>query len=406
MHTQEKTHTGFGTLTISPGLLHRITGLGYTVPTPIQHRSIPLLIQGKDLMGIAQTGTGKTLAFAVPVIQRIAHLKCRALVMVPTRELALQVNETFEKVGKGAGLRTAVLIGGADIRHQIRSLSSNPHVIIGTPGRINDLLTRKSLKLSEVKILVLDEADRMLDMGFAPQIKRIMEVVPSDRQTMLFSATMPPEIHKIASAYLSGPEHVEVARAGTLAHGIEQEVQVVAVGTRVEELERALKKNPGTALVFVRTKHAAKKLSFELRHRGFHAAEIHANRSLSQRRAALDGFKSGRYQVLVATDIAARGIDVSDIGMVINFDLPESPEDYVHRIGRTGRAGKSGKALSFALPNQRHLVAAIERLVNTSIKLTGVEFSRHEKPASSRGGHFSSKKRGAPHRRFYRTSSR
>lgn len=374
----------FRTLPIAPKLLARIDTLGYTVPTPIQLDSIPPLINGRDLIGIAQTGTGKTLAFAVPVIQRIAQLRCTALVLLPTRELALQVNEVFEKIGKGVGLKTSVLIGGADISRQIKSLRTNPHVVIGTPGRIIDHLTRKSLRLSTVKMLVLDEADLMLDMGFAPQIKRILESVPTERQTMLFSATMPPAIQKIAENYMCDPLRVEVARSGTLADHIEQEVRYVSNDRKFTELETTLKENSGTAIVFVRTKHSAKKVSYALRSNGFSATEIHSNRSLAQRRAALDGFKSGKHKVLVATDIAARGIDVSGIGRVINFDLPESPEDYVHRIGRTGRAGKSGQAISFATPSQRQLVRRIEKLtgsvIDPSLADYPVERTAHTRP--------------------------
>ncbi len=372
MHTQQQAAgAGFHSLTIAPTLLERITHLGYTTPTPIQHQSIPLLIEGKDLLGIAQTGTGKTLAFAVPVIQRIAKLKCRGLVIVPTRELALQVNETFEKVGKSMGLKTAVLIGGADIRRQIKTLQMNPHVVIGTPGRIIDLLDRKSLRLENVKVLVLDEADLMLDMGFEPQIKRILEVVPKDRQTMLFSATMPSAIHSIAAKYMTLPSRVEVAQSGTLAERIEHEMRSVSTHSKTDELKQVLKDYDGTTIVFVRTKHTAKKLAYTLQQSGFKAAEIHSNRSLAQRRAALDGFKSGKFRILVATDIAARGIDVIGVGMVINYDLPENPEDYVHRIGRTGRAGKAGHALSFVAPGQYGLVKQIERITRTSLPITG-----------------------------------
>ena len=379
MHTQQQAAgAGFHSLTIAPTLLERITHLGYTTPTPIQHQSIPLLIEGKDLLGIAQTGTGKTLAFAVPVIQRIAKLKCRGLVIAPTRELALQINETFEKVGKSMGLKTAVLIGGADIRRQIKTLQMNPHVIIGTPGRIIDHLERKSVRMENVKVLVLDEADLMLDMGFEPQIKRILEVVPKDRQTMLFSATMPSAIHSIAAKYMTLPSRVEVARSGTLAEKIEQEVKYVSAHSKTDELKEGLKGCEGTTLVFVRTKHTAKKLAYTLQLAGFKAAEIHSNRSLAQRRAALDGFKAGKYHILVATDIAARGIDVIGIGTVLNYDLPENPEDYVHRIGRTGRAGKAGYALSFAVLSQRGLVKQIEKLTHTTITVTGKPLTEHE----------------------------
>ncbi|MEK7648652.1 MAG: DEAD/DEAH box helicase [Patescibacteria group bacterium] len=371
MHTQQQSGGGFHSLTIAPTLLERITHLGYTTPTPIQHKSIPPLIEGKDVLGIAQTGTGKTLAFAVPMIQRIAKQKCRGLVIVPTRELALQVNETFEKVGKSIGLRTAVLIGGADIKRQIKTLQANPHVIVGTPGRINDHLERKSVHMEKVKILVLDEADLMLDMGFEPQIKRILEVVPKDRQTMLFSATMPPAIHTIASRYMSSPLRIEVAKSGTLAEKIQHELRYVSQTLKVEELKKVLHGASGTTIVFVRTKHTAKKLAYALQLAGIKAAEIHSNRSLAQRRAALDGFKSGKYHVLVATDIAARGIDVIGVSMVLNFDLPENPEDYVHRIGRTGRAGMAGHALSFVAPGQQGLVKQIERVTRTSLPIAG-----------------------------------
>lgn len=372
MHTPHTgVDVGFHTLTIAPTLLQRITHLGYTTPTPIQHKSIPLLIEGKDLLGIAQTGTGKTLAFAVPVIQRIAQLKCRGLVIVPTRELALQVNETFEKVGKSAGLRTTVLIGGADIKKQIKALQLNPHVIVGTPGRIIDHLDRKSVRMENVKLLVLDEADLMLDMGFEPQIKRILESVPKERQTMLFSATMPSTIHAIASKYMLAPCRVEVAQSGTLAERIQHELRFVPQASKIDELKTTLKEFDGTTIVFVRTKHTAKKLAYVLQVSGFKAAEIHSNRSLTQRRAALDGFKSGKYRILVATDIAARGIDVIGVGMVMNYDLPEKAEDYVHRIGRTGRAGKTGYALSFVVPGQQGLVKQIERVTRTSLPIAG-----------------------------------
>lgn len=379
MHTSfQVAEAGFPSLTIAPTLLRRIACLGYTTPTPIQHQSIPLLIEGKDVLGVAQTGSGKTLAFAVPLIQRIARTKCRGLVIVPTRELALQVNETFEKVGKEIGLKTAVLIGGADIRRQIRTLQLNPHVIVGTPGRIIDHLDRKSVRLENVKVLVLDEADLMLDMGFEPQIKRILESVPKNRQTMLFSATMPNSIRTIASKYMIAPLRIEAAQSGTLAPRMEQEVRYVSLQSKMDELKAELKKNDDTKIVFVRTKHTAKKLAYSLHLSGFKVTEIHSNRSLPQRRAALDGFKKGIYRVLVATDIAARGIDVVGVGMVINYDLPGSPEDYVHRVGRTGRAGHAGHALSFATHDQQKMIRNIESLTRTTIASTGVPLSDRE----------------------------
>ncbi|MBI2645075.1 DEAD/DEAH box helicase [Candidatus Uhrbacteria bacterium] len=374
-HTLKESDMGFKNLTIAPKLLDIIQHIGYTTPTPIQERAIPSLIKGKDLLGIAQTGTGKTLAYAVPVIQRLATEKGQSLILVPTRELALQVNESFEKIGRKIGLKTAVLIGGADIQRQIRMLKNNPHVIVGTPGRINDHIERKTLQLDAVKILVLDEADLMLDMGFAPQISRIIACVPKERQTMLFSATMPQEILRLAKTYMAEPVYVEVARSGTVAEGIEQEILYVEANTKMGALNHILKEHDGTVIVFIRTKHSAKRVCYALRDQHQSAVEIHSNRSLAQRRAALDGFKFGKNRILVATDIAARGIDVSGVGLIINYDLPENPEDYVHRIGRTGRAGKTGRAISLAAYNQKQLVERIEKLINTSIRVV------NERPA-------------------------
>jgi len=352
---------GFYGLGIAPKLLEVLDRNRYTIPTPIQHQSIPIAIEGKDVIGIAQTGTGKTLAFGIPMIQRLAQVKGRGLVILPTRELALQVEEAFHTIGKGIGLRTACLIGGASMDRQKQMLRAKPHIIIATPGRLIDHLDQRILKLDDVKILVLDEADRMLDMGFAPQIKRILQSVPADRQTMLFSATMPQEIVRIASGYMKLPVRVEIARQGTLADNITQELFVVAKEDKMRLLEKILTEIHGSVLVFSRTKHGAKRIAVGVRAMGHNAAEIHANRSLSQRREALDGFKNGKYRVLVATDIAARGIDVTGIELVVNFDLPDNPDDYVHRIGRTGRAGREGHAISFATPDQGRDVREIEK---------------------------------------------
>ena len=353
---------GFYGLGIAPKLLEILDKQKYKIPTPIQLKSIPIALEGKDLMGIAQTGTGKTLAFGVPVIQRIAKLKGRALIILPTRELALQVDETFKKLGHSISLRTVVMIGGASMNNQIRDLKKNPHILIATPGRLIDHLEQHTLRLDDVNVLVLDEADRMLDMGFAPQIKRILQQLPKERQTMLFSATMPGEIMALANSYMKLPVRVEIARAGTMAEKVSQELFIVKKEDKLRLLEKLLTENHGTMLVFSRTKHGAKKIAAAVRHMGHRAAEIHSNRSLAQRREALDGFKNGVYRVLVATDIAARGIDVKDIELVLNFDLPDQPDDYVHRIGRTGRAGMPGHAISFATPDQKNDVRDIERL--------------------------------------------
>jgi ATP-dependent RNA helicase RhlE len=358
---------GFYGLNIAPKLLDALLKLGFKAPTPIQRKAIPSAIDGKDIIGVAQTGTGKTLAFGLPMIQRIARTGGRGLVVLPTRELAIQVDETFGKVGRQFGLRTAVVIGGTSIVPQKRALAADPHVIIGTPGRIIDHLEQRTIDLSKVSVLVLDEADRMLDMGFMPQIKRILLAVPKVRQTMLFSATMPEDIVRIASSHMQMPVRVEIARPGTTAERVEHELFVVKKEQKNRLLEKLLGDYHGSVLVFSRTKHGAHRITRAVKAMGHGAAEIHSDRSLAQRRDALEGFKSGKYRVLVATDIAARGIDVSGIELVLNYDVPVNPEDYVHRIGRTGRAGMAGRAISFAMPDQGDIVRGIERL--TSIHL-------------------------------------
>jgi ATP-dependent RNA helicase RhlE len=363
---QEASFEGLG---IAPKLLEILNKNNFVKPTPIQFQSIPVGIEGKDVMGIAQTGTGKTMAFGIPMIQRLAINKGRGLVILPTRELALQVDESLQKIGKSVGLKTAVLIGGESMQKQLRALRQNPHIVIGTPGRLNDHLEQRTLDLTQVNILVLDEADRMLDMGFEPQIKRILAKLQGPRQTMLFSATMPDAIVNIATKYMSLPLRIEVAPAGTTAKDVSQEVFFVAKDKKISLLEKVLAEHKGSILIFTRTKFAARKIAHSVRNMGHTASEIHSNRSLSQRKEALEGFKLGRYRVLAATDIAARGIDVTGIELVINFDLPENPEDYVHRIGRTGRAGLTGKAISFAYPDQKYDVRTIERLIRTTLKI-------------------------------------
>jgi len=371
----EETEMTFGGLGIAPKLLDAVWGLGFRIPTSIQHKAIPVAIAGKDVIGIAQTGTGKTLAFGIPMVQQIlTNKKGKGLVILPTRELALQVEESIQKIGRAFGLKTVVLIGGASTYNQVRSLRSNPHVVIGTPGRINDLIQQRVLSLHDVSILVLDEADRMFDMGFAPQIKKILQVVPRDRQTMLFSATMPDNIVKIASNHMKLPVRVEIARPGTTAENVEHELFVVRKDQKMRLLKKLLQDYKGSVLIFLRIKHNARKICNELRYIGISAAEIHSNRTLGQRKEALEGFKLGRYRVLVATDIASRGIDVKGIELVINFDLPENPEDYVHRIGRTGRAGMEGKAISFCLPDQGSKVREIEKLASLYLPISKLPF--------------------------------
>jgi ATP-dependent RNA helicase RhlE len=361
---------GFAALGIIPQILKILTDRKFTVPTPIQQQSIPSAIEGKDIVGIAQTGTGKTFAFGIPMLQRLAPGKGRGLIVVPTRELAYQVDDALRIFAPSLGIRTAVLIGGFSMQRQREMIRNNPRIVIATPGRLNDHLEHKTITLREVSVLVLDEADRMLDMGFRPQIEKILHHVPRERQTMLFSATMPPEIMRLAHAQMKLPIRIEVAPAGTTVAAVQQELFIIEKADKLALLESLLKEHPGTALVFSRTKHGAKKITRTLRTMGFTAAEIHANRSLNQRREALEGFKSGRYRVLVATDIAARGIDVVGIGVVINFDLPDDPNDYVHRIGRTARAGREGRAISLATPDQKQGIRDIERLIRSTLKRT------------------------------------
>jgi ATP-dependent RNA helicase RhlE len=362
--------TVFSDLGLSPKLLTVINHLKITHPTPIQHKAIPVAIQGKDIIGIAQTGTGKTLAFTLPLIQQIIATQKQGLIILPTRELALQIDEVFKNFSNSFGLKRAVLIGGSHMGKQISDLRRHPQIIIGTPGRINDHIQSKTLNLQKVGILVLDEADRMLDMGFEPQIKQILQHVPKNRQTMLFSATMPPGIIKIASTYMAMPVRIEVARAGTVAQGVNQELFIVRNNQKNQLLNRLLNDYKGTVLVFSRTKYGAKRICKTVQQMGHTSAEIHSNLSLSQRRKSLAGFKSGKYRVLVATDIAARGIDVTDITLVINYDLPDNLDDYIHRIGRTGRAGKIGQAISFIMPDQRQKVPIMERLVRQQLRVS------------------------------------
>ncbi len=361
---------GFTGLGIAPGLLQILAKMKFTTPTPIQHQAIPIAIEGKDVIGIAQTGTGKTLAFGIPLLQRLAANGGRALIVLPTRELAYQVEDSLKPFATALGIRTAVFVGGASMNLQRGMLRQNPRILIATPGRLNDHLEQRTVTLKEVSVLVLDEADRMLDMGFKPQIDRILAHVPKVRQTMLFSATMPREILQLASSQMQLPLRIEVAPAGTTADRVEQEIFVVRREEKLQLLEKLLQEYTGSVLVFSRTKHGAKKMTRSLRTMGHSAAEIHANRSLAQRREALEGFKSGRYRVLVATDIAARGIDVTGISVVINFDLPDDPGDYVHRIGRTARAGREGRAISFATPDQSQDIKSIERLIRAQIRRT------------------------------------
>lgn len=361
---------GFYGLGIVLKIMATITKLKFTKATPIQHRAIPIALDNKDLIGIAQTGTGKTMAFVIPIVQNLAQSKYWALILVPTRELAIQVKESVAKIAGPFGIKSAVLIGGASIRTQLRALMQQPRIIIATPGRLIDLMQQRKIHLSKVDILVLDEADRMLDMGFAPQIDKILKTLPPNRQTMLFSATMPSAIVRIATAHMKFPVQVEIAPSGTSAEDVSHELFIIQREKKRDVLEKLLWQYKGSILLFCRTKVGTKKIARFIRTLGHKAAEIHSDRSLFQRQDAMEGFRIGRYRILVATDIAARGIDVLGIELVINYDIPEDPESYVHRIGRTGRAGRAGHAISFAMPDQGKDVRNIERLLKMALPVS------------------------------------
>lgn len=376
MHSHGISFHGLG---IAPKFLEILSKNGYTLPTPIQQQCIPFALEGKDIIGIAQTGTGKTLAFGIPLLQNLIQQECKGLVVVPTRELALQVDKVLRQIGHSVGIKTAVLIGGEAMDRQLRQLRAKPDVLIATPGRLIDHLQQRTLFLDSTRILVLDEADRMLDMGFYPQIKTILEHMPTERQTMLFSATMPPEIVNVAARYMKLPVRVEVAPAGTVASDVSHELFFVEARDKLSLLENLLAEYLGSVLVFTRTKMGAKRLARQIRNHGQNAIDLHSDRSLAQRREAMDGFRIGKYRVLVATDIAARGIDVSGIELVLNYDLPATGEDYLHRIGRTGRAGAVGHAISFAMPHQRADVKSIEQVIRKAVRVSPTPLGRERR---------------------------
>ncbi len=337
---------------------------GYCVPTPVQVQAITPALAGRDVIGTAQTGTGKTAAFMIPIVERLrgwavaAEHPC-ALILAPTREIAEQTHRWAQQLS--CGLRATVVVGGVAFGPQVDALRRRPSIIVATPGRLVDHLERKTVALSAVRILVLDEADRMLDMGFKPQLDRILRMVPTVRQTLLFSATLPPELDRLARTHVRNPVRLEVGRLAAPPSQTTQDVYLVERPHKTPLLLSLLEQNAETVLVFVRTKHRTDRLARTLRSAGHAAQRLHADRSQSQRREALEGFRGGRYRVLVATDLAARGIDVRGIERIINYDLPHTVEDYVHRVGRTARAGAGGRASSFAAPEEHGQLRAIER---------------------------------------------
>src|SRR6185503_13703904 len=362
----------FSQLGLAPAQVRSCESLGYTEPTPIQEQGIPVVLSGQDLIGCAETGTGKTAAFLLPIIQKMtekARPGVRVLVLAPTRELAMQIQKNYSELNRTKANRGVTVIGGANMRTQIADLRRGAAIVIATPGRLLDLAERGAINLSAVEVLVLDEADRMLDMGFLPAIRRILAMVPAKRQTLLFSATMSSDIEKLARTTMKNPKLIEVSPRGQAATMVEQTAYPVAQESKTALLLDLLEREKfERVLVFTRTRRGAERLSHILSARDHSVNRIHADRSQPQREAALRDFKGGRTRVMVATDIAARGIDVDAISHVINYDVPMAPEDYVHRIGRSGRAGKPGRAITLVTPAEELSMRGIERLTGQAIE--------------------------------------
>src|SRR6516165_10464607 len=383
----------FSELGLSPELLRAVSEAGYISPTPIQQQAIPLVISGRDVLGCAQTGTGKTASFALPMIDKLTAGRARArmprsLILEPTRELATQVEASFEIYGKHHRLTTALLIGGESFGDQERKLDRGVDVLIATPGRMLDLFERGKILLSDVRILVIDEADRMLDMGFIPDVERIVGLLSPMRQTLFFSATMPPEIRRLADRFLSNPKEVTVSPPASAGTNIVQGLAVVPEEEKREALRRLIKSQEiKNALVFCNRKRDVALLHGSLKKHGFNAGALHGDMSQPARMETLDRFKQGEIQILVASDVAARGLDIVDMSHVFNFDVPFAPEDYVHRIGRTGRAGRTGHSFTLATPAEGGLVEAIEKLTGNTIprvEVPGIETATLEAGDSRR----------------------
>jgi ATP-dependent RNA helicase RhlE len=368
----------FESLGLAAPLLQAVAATGYTKPTPIQAKAIPLALTGIDLMAGAQTGTGKTAAFTLPILHKLLPLAStstspakhpvRALVLAPTRELAIQVEENVKAYAKHTSLRSLVVFGGVDIKKQLPPLKAGVEILVATPGRLLDHIEQKSIQLNQVQVLVLDEADRMLDMGFMPDLKRILALLPKQRQTLMFSATFSKEIKKLSDEFLNNPTLIEVARSNATSENVQQKVYAVEQSKKQALLAHLLKNEANNqVIIFTKTKITANRLSKALVRDGIAADAIHGDKSQQERIAALDAFKQGTITTLVATDVAARGLDITDLPMVINYEIPSAPEDYVHRIGRTGRAGASGIAISLVSEDEEKYFVEIEKLIKKSI---------------------------------------
>lgn len=376
----------FKELGLKEPILSAIEEYGYTIPTPIQEQAIPNILNRKDVLGCAQTGTGKTGAFALPLIQSIMDIKdnnIKVLIITPTRELAIQIRDNFKTYGKNTSLKAAVVLGGVNQAHQIEVLKKGVDVLIATPGRLLDLVNQKYVKLGFVKTVVLDEADTMLDMGFIQDIKKIFDRLPKEKQVLLFSATMPEGIKKLAEQFLTNPVNINVSPVSSTVDKIEQRLYYVDKGNKINLLLSVLKKEDiKSALIFTRTKHGANRLAEALRKANMETEVIHGNKSQSARVTALTNFKSGKTKIMVATDIAARGIDISELSHVINYEIPNPAETYVHRIGRTGRAGLTGIAISFSDIDEKAQVMEIQKLIKQSIPTITHEFPMMQKNLS------------------------
>ena len=394
----------FNELPIDNKLKNSIKFADFKTPTPIQSKSIPISLMGKDILGTAQTGTGKTLAFTIPMINKlILDKNAMALIICPTRELASQVMQTVLKLNvREIGIGNALLIGGEGMQKQLKKLKKRARIIVGTPGRINDHLKRQSLNLSKVSYLVLDETDRMLDMGFTPQIELILKFIPKQHQTLLFSATLPNNILRISEKYLNNPERIAVGSLSTPIEKIKQETFQITQDKKYHELINQLVERNGSILVFVKTKHGADKIVKRLKYDGHSADAIHGNLRQSKRERVINNFRNGKSRILIATDVAARGLDIPLIQHVINYDLPQVPEDYIHRIGRTGRAGKEGSALTFLTPSDRSMWNSISRLINPDFKVSQENQSRNSKGKKRFKSRFNKEKKFKDKKKFFK----
>ena len=394
----------FNELPIDNKLKNSIKFADFKTPTPIQSKSIPISLMGKDILGTAQTGTGKTLAFTIPMINKlILDKNAMALIICPTRELASQVMQTVLKLNvREIGIGNALLIGGEGMQKQLKKLKKRARIIVGTPGRINDHLKRQSLNLSKVSYLVLDETDRMLDMGFTPQIELILKFIPKQHQTLLFSATLPNNILRISEKYLNNPERIAVGSLSTPIEKIKQETFQITQDKKYHELINQLVERNGSILVFVKTKHGADKIVKRLKYDGHSADAIHGNLRQSKRERVINNFRNGKSRILIATDVAARGLDIPLIQHVINYDLPQVPEDYIHRVGRTGRAGKEGSALTFLTPSDRSMWNSISRLINPDFKISKEGQSRNLKGKKRFKARFNKEKKFKDKKKFFK----